>query len=654
MKNKRINKQHTQETRVLSSSRSSMTMIWIPAFFVALVTLLVYLPALNNGFVNWDDQAYVYENQNVQSFDLGFLKWSLTAVVASLWHPLTLISLALDHAIWGLNPWGYHLTNILIHSLNTFLVFMLAMRLIECNNLWKDKKKALVSAFTAALLFGIHPLHVESVAWVSERKDVLSAFFFLLTLLTYIKYVRANGSNRMYFYSLSLISFILALMSKPMVVTLPIVLLILDYYPFKRLELKNAKTMLLEKLPFFSLSFLTALATLWAHKTSGALPTLEIFPLTTRSLSAMYAYIFYLAKMIMPVGLAPFYPYPEWMDLFTIKYITAYILLILITISAIWSMRGHRLFSTVWLFYFIMLIPVIGIVQVGEQAAADRYTYLPSLGPFILAGISSGYLFELCPQRKARIGFIMVLTFTLSILTVKAIKQIDIWQDPIALWSHEIKLSPKAATAYINRGKAYADAWNHQLALRDYGMAIQLNPLRFEAHLNRGVAFYKLGKYQEALTDVNRSLTLNPKSSKSFNTLGSIYSDLNDSAQAITSYNEAIKIDPQFAEAYYNLGNVYYSAGNYQMAITDYNKAIELRPKYADAYANLGVALDSIGNYDQAIKNYNKAIALQPNNAMAYYNLGLLYFEVGKWEEAFINYKKAAALGLKEAQELIR
>lgn len=653
MKKKHAYKQHTtktqEATRVLNSSRSSMTMIWIPAFFVALVTLLVYLPAVNNGFVNWDDQAYVYENQNIQSFDLGFLKWSLTAVVASLWHPLTLISLALDHAIWGLDPWGYHLTNILIHSLNTFLVFMLAMRLIECNNLWKDKKKAMISAFTAALLFGIHPLHVESIAWVSERKDVLSAFFFLLTLLTYIKYVQAKGSTKIYLYVLALISFTLALMSKPMVVTLPVVLLILDYYPFKRLELKNAKTMLLEKLPFFSLSFLTALATLWAHKTSGALPTLEIFPLTMRILSAMYAYIFYLAKMILPISLAPFYPYPEWMELFTFKYIAAYVFFLFIILIAIWSIRKHKLFSAVLLYYFIILIPVIGIVQVGKQMAADRYTYLPSLGPFLLIGLGLGCFFERS-SRNIRLAVIAVIILISAIQANKTLKQIAIWHDSVTFWSHEINLFPTASPVpYNNRGLAFASIGEQRAAINDFSTAIEIDPGHIIAYKNRGVAYNNVGDYEEAIKDFDKAIKAQPDDAWVYVGRGDAFNSMGELESAIRDFGKAIDLNPNLKEAYLNRGIAYHSLGSFVSAIKDYSESIRLDPLFADVYNNRGSALNSIENHREAIKDFSKAIELSPGHAGAYYNRGTVYKALGNYQEAIRDLGKATEFNPQDA-----
>ncbi len=267
------------------------TSVRLSAIFVALLTFAIYLPVMKNGFVNWDDDLYVYENPNIESIDLDFFKWSFTSKVASLWHPLTLFSLALDYTLWGPSPWGFHLTNIILHALNTLLVFILTTDLIAYagNGGNKCGKNNIIAGTVTALLFGIHPLHVESVAWVSERKDVLSAFFFLLSLIFYLKYA-CNNSKRSAFYIVCLTSFILALTSKPMAISLPFVLLILDYFPFKRLKTTEKVSVLIEKLPFVLLSLLMSTITIWASYSGGALKSLETYPFMMRIFTVIKAY----------------------------------------------------------------------------------------------------------------------------------------------------------------------------------------------------------------------------------------------------------------------------------------------------------------------------------------------------------------------------
>jgi hypothetical protein len=323
-------KSKKQSYRPDTMPEASRITVWAVALIVASVTFVVYLPALNNEFVNWDDPTYVYENYQIRSIDFGFLKWIFTAVVSGNWHPLTMFTHALDYSFWGLDPRGHHLTSIIFHTFNTLLVFILVVQLLGCGRAGKTgipngftgpDKKALIAGIVTALVFGIHPVHVESVAWISERKDVLSVFFFLLSVLAYLKYTSSRNSKRSISYGACLLLFTMALMSKPMAVTLPVVLLILDYYPLGRMSLegglKGAKWSLLEKVPFFVLSLLSSLITIWAQHTGGALTTLEAYPLKVRILVALRAYAFYIYKMVLPIDLAPFYPYPRSSILYT-------------------------------------------------------------------------------------------------------------------------------------------------------------------------------------------------------------------------------------------------------------------------------------------------------------------------------------------------
>lgn len=545
------------------------------AFLIAFITFAIYIPALQNGFVNWDDNFYIYENRNIQSIDVAFLKWIFTAVVVALWHPLTLLSYAFDYAIWGLNPFGYHLTNILLHTANTFLVFVLVIRLVGCSNQIapicnKDVSRgyySIIAGIVAALLFGIHPMRVESVVWVSERKDVLCAFFFLLSALAYLKYTSSGHSKKQVFYAASLISFIFSLMSKPMAVSLPVVLLILDFYPLNRFTtgFKGTKVMIIEKLPFFLLSIAASLITIWASSAGAALEGLERLPFMTRLLVASKTSIFYLGKMILPQNLVPIYPYPVKIDPFSIEYLVPVFLLAVITILCLWLIRKERLFMAIWLYYIATLAPVIGIIQVGIQASADRYTYLPSLGPFLITGIGVVAVLNRCAKKAIQFSIIVALFLSLSVLGIRTVKQIYIWSNSITLWSHEIKLYPNAAASYV-------------------------------AYNNRGKAYGALGNYNEAIKD----------------------------------YSKVIELNPLYADGYHVRGNIYLKLGNYQQAVGDYTFAIQLKTKYyKEAYSNRGIANYNIGDYQQAINDFNNAIMLDPQDKTAYDNREIVYQRIG-------------------------
>lgn len=592
-------------------------LILLPAISVAIVTFLVYLPSLKNNFV-WDDDLHIYNNPYIREIDTTFLYWSFTSAVAALWHPLTIITFAIDYAIWGLDPFGYHLTNNLIHALNTLLVFILVLKLLKIKTGEEADIQIVGAAFIAAALFGIHPLHVESVAWISERKDVLCAFFYILCLINYLDF---TVSKRPFHYGIALASFFMAILSKPIAVSLPIVLLILDFYPlgrFKKIEKPmDSWRMLLEKFPFILLSIFTSLMTIWAHLQSGALQVTKMAALSTRILVAAWAYIFYMVKMVLPFNLAPLYPYPK-VEVYSFTYLGSLFLMAIITFVIVY--RKERVFIAIWLHYLVTLLPVIGIIQVGSQAAADRYTYLPSLGLFFIAGLGVSSLFAKCTSKQSQIALIALILLILGLLVNRTIKQITIWHDPITLWSHELRLFPKETSAYINRGGAYVGQGNFQLAIRDYNKAIEINPENAKAYYNRGFVYKSAGNYQEALNNQSK----------------------------------AIELNPQYAEAYNNRGNIYNILGNYQEALKDLNKAIEINPRDSIAYNNRGIVYNNLKIYRKAIVDYNGAIELNPRYAEAYFNRGRTYLKTGNSKQALIDFKKADKLGLKQARDYLR
>lgn len=543
----------------------------------AILTLLVYLPTLHNGFVNWDDNAYVYENLNIRSIDYEFIKWAFSFEANPTWHPLALFSHALDFAVWRLNSSGHHLTSILFHAFNTWLVFVLVIQLFHTRD--PHKRVAFIPAVVTSILFGIHPLHVESVAWVSERKDVLYAFFYLLSLTAYLKYVSSVATTAGAYYFACLCLFILSLMSKPMAVSLPAVMLILDLYPIERLNerrMKSLKYVLMEKLPFFALSILSSLAAILSQHRGGTLQSLDTVPFVNRLLVAAKSFILYLCKIVMPFNLSPFYPYPNKIDLLSPEYIGSVAIILLITCFCVRLYGRHKLFMAVWLFYVVTMIPVIGIIQVGSHAMADRYTYLASLGPFLLIGAGTAYLFEKFPKKQMQVVIVFILTVASIFMLITTVKQIGIWKNSITLWSHNIRIYPDVEFAYNNRGMAYKILGNYQEAIKNYNMAIAINPIYANAYYNRGNAYMKT----------------------------------RDTFQAIRDYNMAIELDPNRSNSYFNRGNVYDDLGNYDQAIRDYNTTIRLDPTNAMAYYNLGLAYSKVGNIDKAKAYFTKASSL--------------------------------------------
>ncbi len=570
--------------------------VFVAAIVAALITLAIYLPSLKNSFVNWDDNTYVYDNARIRSLDMQFVTWAFTNFDALNWHPLTWLSHGLDYALWGLNPMGHHLTSIILHCFAVFLVVLLTIKLIEITGGNSTVRRSLsesgslIAAVVAGLLFGIHPLHVESVAWVSERKDVLSAFFFILSLLFYLRYAKSGQINEKQGrfsvllrkdYLLSLAFFLSGLLSKPMVITLPLILLILDWYPLKRLKgFKNIS----EKIPFFLLSAASIVVTIFAQR--GALASYEGLPFTSRLLSATKSLILYLEKIFWPVDLIPFYPYPANIDIFSFEYFVPILLLIAMSSASLYLLKTkkQKLLLSVWGYYLITMLPVIGIVQVGKQELADRYMYLPSIGPFVLIGIAAGLLFEAFRKQNAMLRTLslaipLIFFLPLSYLTTK---QIGIWKDSVALWDREIEiLSEKPGRAYLflvipfhNRGTAFAERGEWDLAIQDFSTEAYLNPVDFLPYRLRGEMYANKKDFENALNDYTYAIYLNPNDADIYYRRASILAELQRYQEAVDDYTKAInQTTTPPPEYYYNRGKTFKKLGNVSEAEKDFLQA---------------------------------------------------------------------------------
>ena len=588
----------------------------LPGAIAAAITFLVFLPAIEGGFVNWDDQRYVYENGLIRSIDLAFIKTIFSTIQVSNFHPLTMLSYTVDFALWGENPLGYHLENVILHAINTFLAGWLAVRLVEARGK-HNSTFAFVAGLTTAILFGLHPMHVESVAWISEKKDVLSGLFFMLSLLSYLRYHKNRSFSA---YALCFAFFILALLSKPMAVTLPAVLLIIDMYPLERRSKEGFGRILLEKVPFFGASILIAVVTVIAQRGSGALRSLETDPLSLRILTAFRGFIFYLFKLVFPTGLAPYYPHPLEQTIANYQYWGAIAIFVAITIAAVYAVKkGKAAFPAAWAFFVVTLLPVIGIIQVGRQAAADRYIYIPAIALFILMG---GALAVLVKRKKSAlypvIAGLAIVSVIFSFLTIK---QTRIWKDSLALWSHEIKVYPMTVPmAYNSRGQAYHIA----------------------------------GELEKAIEDYSASITLNPFDPFPYNNRALIYEDMGREALAIEDYTKAISLDSGFFNARNNRGIAFGKNGRFSEAVEDFTAALKIHPASSSAFLNRGFALMSLERPDEALADFSKADALSPGNPVIAYNLGLVYLKLGENEKARGLFMEAAAGGVEEARQYLQ
>jgi tetratricopeptide (TPR) repeat protein len=581
---------------------------------VALMTLLIYLPALQNEFVDWDDNAYVFENPYIRSIGAPFFKWAFSNVSTGNWHPLTWISHALDYAVWGLNPMGHHLTSIILHALNAFLVVVLVIMLLDAfiertrendGSPFLTEQSVLVAAGTTGLLFGIHPLHVESVAWVSERKDLLCALFFLLSIMAYVRYAddvsdkthRAEriGStpcamrfafftNKHYLSALGF--FVLALLSKPMAVTLPVVLLILDWHPLDRVRsLKAFQSACVEKLPFFILSLASSIVAVFAQRAGGALVSLSITPLPTRVLVAAKAVIAYLGKMVWPLNLVPFYPYPKKASFASWEYFAPAALAAGITVlCVVLAKKKRKVWLTAWGYFMVTLVPVLGIVQVGVQSMADRYDYLPSLGLFLVMGVGAAWLWEKASTQKKLEPFVKLfigaaaacMVFFLSFATVE---QTGVWKNTLSLWNYVIAKEPDASLAYNNRGQAYDEIGQFDQAIKDFDRAIALAPSDYLGFANRGRLYGKTGRLDKAIEVLEKAIALNPSHLDAYNirvNMGVAYAEAGRIDKAIEQFDNAVLMDQDHALAYKNRGMLYAMTGDKERAALDFQKACDL------------------------------------------------------------------------------
>lgn len=525
----------------------------------ALLTLLVYLGALGNSFVDWDDYVYIVNNPVIRRIDLSFFQFVFTAPINSNWHPLTTLSWALDYSIWGLDPWGFHLSSVILHSLNTVTASALTT-LVMARYTGTDyaEKRNLFAGAVAALIFGLHPYHVESVAWVSERKDLLCQLFYFLSVISYLKYCGQTSSKRFY-YAASLVFCALALMSKPMAVSLPLVLLLLD---FTLRTNRPVKGIILEKFPFAALSLVSSVITILAQKTGNTMATLEEQTFFARLAVALRACVFYLYKTILPAGLSPYYPLPANDRLFDAVFFLSLLLFAGICVYCAVVLKKRKYLLSAWLFFLITLAPVIGIVQVGAQAAADRYTYLPSTGIFILAGALAARLFY---DNRLKLPVSLFLIFMTASLSYGTIKQIPVWKDTVSLWSKVIEEYPdRAVLAYYNRGVLFSAAGKYEEALKDYSKALMLKPDSWMTYYNRALVLSQLGRPLEAVDDLSRAIGLNPDDPDVYNNRGIAYAKLGDFEAAITDFKKSIELDPDNQSAYQNLKVIYAKKGAQQ------------------------------------------------------------------------------------------
>jgi protein O-mannosyl-transferase len=613
----------------------------IISLLLILAILITYGQVKNFDFVGFDDQDYVTENKQVQKgLTVEGIRWAFTTFHAANWHPLTWLSHMLDCELYGLNSMGHHWTNLIFHMVNSILLFIVLE--LMTGAIWR-------SAFVAAI-FALHPLHVESVAWVSERKDVLSTFFGLLVIFSYYRYVKISSLKN---YLLVIIFFCLGLMSKPMLVTFPFVLLLLDFWPLKRFYYKNDYLLyserathydskgicrlILEKIPLFIPVVISCVLTFFAQKSEGAVQTLGILSLKNRIANALVSYLNYVFKMLWPSKLAVFYPHPgETLPVWQI-FGAAW----LITCACFLAIRAAKKYPyiVIGLFWYLgTLVPVIGLIQVGEQAMADRYTYIPLIGLFIIVAWGALDLFRKWHyQKKHLMVFAMII---LSALTARTISQIRHWKNGVTLFEHAIKVTENNYKAHNNLASALHPT-DLDRAIFHYKEALRIHPKYVTALCNLGLALNKKGNYKEAALYFTKALNIDPQKTDTRMDLANIFFLQAKHEKAISEYREILKIDPKNAIAHYNMAYMLSVQKKIYEAEYHYKETLRINPKHEKTHYNLGDIKIKHGKIKEAFAHFAEVIKINPDNVQAYNKIGLILFKQGKLEKAGLFFSKA-------------
>ena len=652
-----------------SAPRRRISYFVVPAA-LALTTFIVFLPALKAEFVNWDDDINFLNNANYRGLGAAQLQWMFTNVLMGNYIPFTWTSFGLDYVVWGMNPAGYHLTNILLHAANAVLFYFIALHLLRlsapASPADRPSTPILGSAF-ATLLFAVHPLRAESVAWITERRDVLSGFFFLAAVLTYLQYCRVpdrqtgRTRNAPGWYWASLGFFALALLSKSMAVTLPAILLLLDAYPLRRLGGVGSgrrwlppTTVVVEKLPFFLLSLVTAYTSLVAldlaaqvASKSGAIPwnadaTVEVSPIDRVAISAN-ALLFYLWKMAAPLGLSPFYQLPPPSGFETWPALFSFAVVLLATAAVIVGHRRWPALAAAWVGCIVMLSPVIWVPEI----AADRYTYLACAGWALLCGGGLASLWRYCQRRNidtrvraSLAGLALAVVAALSVLTWN---QVEVWRDSETLWTHAVAVWP-SSRGYYKLGEALAQRGKWAKAIENLEVALRINPRYIYAHAGLGFAFAIQGRLTEALEQFDDALRIAPRFSRAHTGLGLVFARQGKLSEASDQFRRALESDAGDAQAHFYLGLILKQQGQRVEAAAHFQQAVRADPNSEQAQYQWGLVLAEEGKLGEATDHLRAAVRIDPQSAEAHRSLAEVLTREGRSDEAEEQFQEARKL----------
>jgi len=642
------------------TARLNPNFISITIFIVCIV--IIYWQVSQFQFISLDDPLYVEKNAHVQEGLSGeSILWAFSLSKQgelTNWHPLTWLSHMVDYQLFGLNPGMHHISNVFFHAINVILLYLVLMWMT--GSIWK-------SVFVA-LLFAVHPVNVDSVAWVSERKNLLSTTFWLLTMMAYLFYTRKPDLIR---YLIVVLAFCMGSLAKPMLVTLPFVLLLIDYWPLHRIELphsqslkqqwrpfyRDALRLVLEKVPLFVMSSIFIFATMLSLRYSGTLKASQITPMDMKIKNAIVSYLLYMGKMIWPTDLTVFYPFPDSIPLWQVM--GSMTIIVTVTAAAIMTIRKYPYIIVGWLWFLGTLVPVIGIIQAGLwPAIAERWAYIPYIGLFIVGAWGGADAVQGMRNRKLVASFTAISI--VLILTIMAWRQTGYWKNDFTLFSHSIKVDPDNYVAHVNLGNDYAKQKDSGKAIFHYQEALRIHPNDVLALNNLGHLFNELGEKEKSIWYYSETLRYSPDNADAHYELGSIYAEIGKLDEAMNHFSSVVRIDPSNARAYYNLGVVSVKKGDPGTAVQYFSSAVKLSPEDPEARCSFGLALMNSGRINDAIKQFNMVLMVHPDSqdAKGYRELALKYQErirsdILKLEKVYIEQPEDSGVLLKLAMHYV-
>jgi protein O-mannosyl-transferase len=624
---------------------------WGLPIVVVVLTVAAFYPVLQNKFVNWDDYKNIVENPHYRGLGWTNIRWMFTTFHMGHYQPLTWLTFGIDYVLWGVNPFGYHFTSLILHAATAVVFFFLARELLSIATGSAEKPLAVwVGAAVSALLFAVHPLRVESVAWATERRDVLSGLFYALTILAYLNAWRSE-KFRDGWYWLAVSLFLCAILSKSITVTLPAVLLLLDIYPLRRLGGSNGwwsettRAVYWEKLPFALLSVVGAAATFFSHALIDDMASLERLGVLERLTVSVYGLWFYFWKTVAPFKLSPLYELPSQADLWTLSFMFSYVVVILA--MALGLGLRHRLpgLGIAGLAYTATLLPVLGIFHNGPQIVADRYSYLACMGWAVLAGAGAQYFLQSsanAPMGKRHLVLGSCLTAVLLVgLGFLTWQQTQIWRDPEKLWNHVLSTTGESLFARNNLGNALAAEGRFDEAVDQFQRALRIDPNDSDAVYNLGNALARQGNFEAAGKQLQYALQVNPRNAMAAYDLGNVRVRQGRFDEAMNQFERALKTDPGLTRAHYNIGNLLTQQGKLDEAIAHFRQVMLLAPEDGRAPYHLGQIFSRQGKFDEAIRHYRLALRIDPSNLKARYYLAVALAEQGDFEGASKEFRES-------------